>query len=189
MTIWMTFTVYMVLCWGFKPQTAKWVPLFNGQDLYGWEKYLGVPNAESHVPILTTDIDGNYITDLGIGNDPLEVFSVVTQDGQPAIRVSGEVFGTLIFKGANQNYHLKLEYKWGEKKWPPRKDLPRDSGLLYHGFGEPGCVRMRWHHSQELQIQEGDCGDYWTVGDVEIDIPSTKKRTAKDGFNTILMQV
>ncbi len=29
-------------------------------------------------------------------------------------------------------------------------------------------------NSQELQIQQGDMGDYWPVGDTEIDIPSVR---------------
>lgn len=33
--------------------------------------------------------------------------------------------------------------------------------------------------SQECQIQEGDAGDYWPVGDVTIDIPSVKTDSSK----------
>lgn len=193
MTIWPSVISIWMLVLGFNPDNSEWTPLFNGTDFDGWQKYLGVPHAESLVPTLTTDVEGNYITDLGVENDPLQVFTIVTNDEQPAIRVSGEVFGTLNSLQSYRNYHLKLEYKWGEKRWPPRKDLPRDSGLLYHGFGEPGCVGLRWHHTQECQIQEGDCGDYWPVGNVEIDIPSTKLDTggwygydAEAGMNTFV---
>tara|TARA_R110002167_G_scaffold91238_2_gene245511 strand:+ start:527 stop:1054 length:528 start_codon:yes stop_codon:yes gene_type:complete len=56
----------------------------------------------------------------------------------------------------------------------PREKGPRDSGLLYHGFGAPGSFD-NWMGSQELQVQEGDMGDYWPVGDVEIDVPSVAK--------------
>lgn len=178
MTIWPSVISVWILVFGFAPTTSEWTQLFNGEDFDGWQKYLGVPNSASLVPTLTTDVKGNYVADLGVENDPLQVFTVVAKDGEPAIRVSGEVFGTLNFNQSYSNYHLKLEYKWGQKKWPPRKDLPRDSGLLYHGFGEPGCVGMKWHHSQECQIQEGDCGDYWPVGNVEIDIPSNKLDTS-----------
>ena len=184
MILWPSVIVSWILVSGIHPNASEWTPLFNGNDLDGWQKYLGIPNAESLVPTLTTNVEGNYISDLGVENDPLKVFTIVTHEGEAAIRVSGEIFGTLNSTKSYSNYHLKLEYKWGEKKWPPRKDLPRDSGLLYHGFGEPGCVGMRWHHTQECQIQQGDCGDYWPVGDVEIDIPSSKPDTGRwYGYN------
>jgi hypothetical protein len=32
------------------------------------------------------------------------------------------------------------EYKWGEKKWPPRNDVPRLGGIILHATGEPGAV-------------------------------------------------
>jgi Domain of Unknown Function (DUF1080) len=89
------------------------------------------------------------------------------------------VFGTLITEDEYENYHLKLEFKWGQKKWPPRLHLPRDAGLLYHGYGEPGSVGKRWHATQECQIQEGDTGDYWPIGGVTIDIPSVQTDTSK----------
>ena len=31
-----------------------------------------------------------------------------------------------------KDYRLSLEYKWGEKKFPPRLEAVRDAGLLYH---------------------------------------------------------
>ena len=43
-------------------------------------------------------------------------------------------------------------------------------GMIYTEPGFP--LAYPWMNSQELQIQEGDMGDYWPVGDVEIDIPS-----------------
>ncbi len=157
----------------------KWKPLFNGKDFTGWIKYLGVPEPTSSVPGFTKDEKGKYTTDFGINNDPLEVYTIVQEDGSPAIKVSGEVFGTLITEDEYENYHLKLEFKWGQKKWPPRMHLPRDAGLLYHGFGKPGSIFKRWHSTQECQIQEGDTGDYWPIGGVTIDIPSVQTDTSK----------
>lgn len=139
--------------------------LFNGHDFTGWEKYLGVPNGETQP--------------LGINNDPYGVFSITQVDGTPAIRASGEVFGTLTHQKTFKNYHLKLEFKWGTLKWPPRLQMPRDAGLLYHGFGIGGSVAQRWHHTQECQIQEGDTGDYWPIGDVCMDIPAIKTDTSR----------
>jgi len=144
---------------------SSWEPLWNGHDLSGWHTYLGTPfNLED-------DSLGNKIEPFGVDNDPLEVIKVVKMDEGNAIRISGVAWGMLYTERDYKNYHLKLKVKWGEKMHSPREEGPRDSGLLYHGFGEPGSAYY-WMNSQELQIQQGDMGDYWPVGDVEIDIPS-----------------
>jgi hypothetical protein len=95
---------------------------------------------------------------------------VVEVDGKPAIRISGEIFGALTSKKDFQNYHLKLEFKWGEKRWPPREKAVRDSGLLYHCVGPHGAAGTFWMRSQECQIQEHDCGDYWSVDGAIVDV-------------------
>ncbi|MGL5095389.1 MAG: 3-keto-disaccharide hydrolase [Planctomycetia bacterium] len=53
-----------------------------------------------------------------------------------------------------------LQFKWGEKKWEPRKNDKRDSGLLLHCVGKHGAFWNVWMRSLECQIQEGDCGDF-----------------------------
>jgi hypothetical protein len=108
--------------------------------------------------------DGTYVERLGPNRDPLQVFTVARVDGKPAIRISGEVFGELRTKGSFENYHLRLQFKWGEKKWPPRLNAPRDSGLLYHVHTGPGAEDRVWARSIELQIQEKDVGDLYAVG-------------------------
>jgi hypothetical protein len=143
----------------------EWIPIWNGNDLTNWHSYLGTPYN------LKTDSLGKAIERFGIDNDPLEVIKVVEADQGNAIRISGVAWGMIYTEDSFQNYHLKLKVKWGEDMHIPREKGPRDSGLLYHGFGEPGSA-YPWMGSQELQIQQGDMGDYWPVGDVEIDIPS-----------------
>lgn len=144
----------------------KWQSLWNGEDFTGWHTYLGTPYQ------LEADSLGNPYQPFGIDNDPLSVISVVHIDEAPAIRISGVAWGMIYTEDSYKNYHLKLQVKWGSDKHPPRENAPRDSGLLYHGFGEPGSA-YNWMGSQELQIQEGDMGDYWPVGEVEIDVPSS----------------
>jgi len=99
----------------------------------------------------------------------------VDVDGKPAIRISGEIFGALTSKDEFENYHLKLEFKWGEKKWPPREKDVRDSGLLYHCVGPHGAAGTFWMQSQECQIQEKDCGDYWSVAGAIVDVEGERK--------------
>jgi hypothetical protein len=138
-----------------------WTPLFNGKDLDGWDTWLGRPHMEKEI--------------VGLNKDPKGVYKVVAEDGQPAVRISGEIWGALTSKKEYENYHLKLEFKWGEKKWPPRDKAVRDSGLLYHCVGPQGAAGTFWMQSQECQIQEHDCGDYWSVAGAIVDVEGERK--------------
>lgn len=148
---------------------SDWTPLWNGTDLDGWTTWMRQPAPSSEVPGLKRDASGRYIEPIGSGRDPLQVFTVVREvDGRSAIRISGEVFGELRTKAAFKDYHLRLQFKWGEKKWPPRDkpETPRDSGLLYHVHAAPGAEGRTWARSVELQIQEHDVGDLYAIGSV-----------------------
>ena len=150
-------------------QDGNWIALWNGKDLTGWHTFLGTPYQSNE------DDAGNKIIPFGIDHDPLQVIKVVDTDQGKAIRISGVAWGMIYTEKIFQNYHLKLKVKWGKDMHIPRENGPRDSGLLYHGNGEPGSeLAYPWMNSQELQIQQGDMGDYWPVGDTEIDIPSVR---------------
>lgn len=150
-------------------EKENWRSIFNGKDLSGWETFLDSPYAAS---------SSQKLPALGLNNDPGHVFSVVIEDGQPVIRISGETYGGINTLEDFENYHLRLEYKWGTKKWPPKLDQPRDSGLLYHSTGNHGTP-MLWMESFEYQIQEGDTGDYWGVMNVLADISAKKNAQGK----------
>ncbi len=94
--------------------------LFNGQDLAGFDTYLG-PAQTGNSPY-------------GKDHDPERVFTV--HGGQ--LHISGKVYGGLLTQSSFENYHLTLEYKWGEKKWPPRQTSLRASGVVLHASGTPG---------------------------------------------------
>jgi len=144
-----------------------WRPLWNGRDFDGWTTWMREPEPSSEVPGLKRDEHGKYLEPIGSGRDPLHVFTIVNNvDGRPAIRISGEVFGELRTTASFKDYHLRLQFKWGEKKWPPRDRpaTPRDSGLLYHVHAAPGAGGRTWARSIELQIQEHDVGDLYAVG-------------------------
>lgn len=74
------------------------------------------------------------------------------------------------------NYHLQLQFKWGQQTWGKKKGLKKDSGLLYHAVGEQGAQNTPWMRSQEFQIEEGNTGDYWGVAGAIQDIPATLKK-------------
>jgi hypothetical protein len=78
--------------------------LIEGVDLAVWDRYLGKP--------LKQDVA------LGLNNDPDGVYSIVTLEGESALRISGEVWGSLISKREFCNFRLKAEFKWGSAVWP-----------------------------------------------------------------------
>ena len=142
----------------------EWQPLFNGKDLSNWESFLARPDKSFEVPGMERDEKGEYISPIGENKDPLGVFKISQVDGEPAIHVSGQGYGTITTKQSFKNFDLKMEFKWGEKRWPPREFEVRDCGLLYAVHGPLGGLWNTWPKSVEFQIQEGDTGDLWTVG-------------------------
>jgi hypothetical protein len=138
--------------------------LFNGQDLSGWDTFMSKPDPAWNVPGMTRDGQGNYLDPVGTNRDPLGVFKVEVADGRPAIHISGQGFGVLTSRESFENFHLRLQIKWGEKRWGKKANLPRDSGLLYYGHGDDGSVDGNWPHSVEMQIQEHDMGDLFALG-------------------------
>ena len=150
---------------------ATWTPLFNGRDLTGWTMFMAKPDRTWEVPGLKRDAAGNYLEPIGRNRDPLTVFSVETVDGRPAIHVSGQGFGVITTVGEFANFHLRLQVKWGDKKWGTKANSPRDCGLLYFCHGEPGFDRGPWPRSIEFQIQEHDMGDLFAIG-ARITVPA-----------------
>jgi hypothetical protein len=151
-----------------------WRPLFNGKDLSGWETYMNKPFHTWDVPGLQRDTNGAYLERLGKNRDPLKVFTVENVDGLPAIHVSGQGFGTLTTSETFTNYHLRLQVKWGERRWASRTNVVRDAGLLYFAHGEPGFRDGSWPRSIEFQIQEHDMGDLFAIG-TQITVTSRKE--------------
>lgn len=146
--------------------SQQWHALFNGRNLSGWDTWLGPQHNDL----------GKIENDkaVGLNNDPDHVFTVIKMDGQKVIRISGNGWGGISTRKEYGNYHLQLQFKWGTLKWKDKKDKKRDSGLLYHAVGEHGADYGAWMRSQEFQVQEGDCGDYWGVAGGMQDIPAVK---------------
>ena len=86
--------------------------------------------------------------------DPHEVFSL--KDGM--LHVTGNGLGGLITKREYRDYHLIIEFKWGEKTWHGRTNAARDTGVLFHCTGPDGSLHP-WMASFEAQIIEGGVGD------------------------------
>jgi hypothetical protein len=151
--------------WAGEPSASEksgWQSLFNGKDLTGWDTYLG--------PKYDTTLRKRDTTPIGLNNDPDKVFDVVKMGKENLLRISGEHFGGISTVREFENYHLQLQFKWGQLKWPPRKTAKKDSGLMYHATGPHGADGGNWMRSHEFQIQEGDCGDYWGCAGAICDI-------------------
>ena len=157
---------------------GPWTPLFNGKDLTGWDTWLGKPHTLTNVPGLARDDQGEYVQPIGLNRDPHGVFSVVSIEGRAAVRISGETYGGLITREEYENYHLRFEFKWGLKRWPPREQAVRDSGCCYHSVGPNDASYGFWMRSFEFQIQEGDCGDFYSLAGVIVDAEAVPRDPA-----------
>jgi hypothetical protein len=171
--------IAFVMMAGLVPADDAWRPLMNGRDLTGWETWLSKPHKSSTVEGLNRNDKGEYVESLGLNRDPNKVFSIVTEDGRSALRVSGEVWGGLSTLEEFENYHFRAEFKWGQKKWPPREKTVRDNGLLYHAVGKHGAGSGAWLKSFEMQIQEHDCGDFHSVAGVLADVEAVPKNPSQ----------
>ncbi len=107
------------------------IKLFNGQDrtgLYTWLKGSG-------------------------REDPKKVFTI--HDGM--IHASGEDLGYVATDKEYQDYHLIVEYKWGQKTYGSKS--VRNSGILLHAVGPDGGAGGVWMSCIECQLAQGCVGD------------------------------
>jgi len=158
--------VSSVIFAGCTTEKEEWKPLFNGKDLSGWDTYLG--------PRYDTLLKKTDSIPVGLNNDPSGVFKVVRMGDENVLRISGENFGGISTSDQYENYHLQLQFRWGELKWAPKKKNKRDSGLMYDAVGPHGADGGFWMRSHEFQIEEGDCGDYWACAGAMADIKVRK---------------
>jgi hypothetical protein len=137
---------------------GKPVALFDGRSLNGWQPWLGYPDPG------VTYKSSPGMAAIGTGRDTSGDFAVRQVDGAPAIWIKGETWGSLVHRADLRDYHLRLEYKWGAKTWPPRETQPQNNGLLYHTHGTPGEVFGTWRPSVEFEIMKGSTGMVVMVG-------------------------
>ncbi|MGC6455261.1 MAG: family 16 glycoside hydrolase [Coraliomargaritaceae bacterium] len=141
----------------------SWKTLLDS-ELSKWEVWTGVPH-ESVVGLPAGVVGQPDVTNgvpIGKG-DPLGLFSVDEEGDELILKVTGQVYAGLTSLESFSDYHLTLEVKWGSQKWEPRLQAKRDSGLLYHCYGEHGSFWNVWKSCLELQIQEGDMGDLFQL--------------------------
>jgi len=115
------------------------IALFNGKNLDGLYTWLR---------------DAKY-------EDPRGVFQVAGG----ALHISGDGFGYVATKRRYKDYHLVLEYRWGERTWQSRKNNARDSGLILHCVEPDGSFGGTFMAGIEAQVIEGGVGDILVVVD------------------------
>jgi hypothetical protein len=107
------------------------VLLFNGKDLSGLTTWLRDTKRD----------------------DPRRVFRVT--DG--LLHVTGDGYGYVATERAYADYHLVVEYKWGERTDGGKS--VRNSGVLLHATGPDGAANGTWMASIECQLAQGCVGD------------------------------
>ena len=146
---------------GFSQKKNKTIELFDA-DLNKFETWIAVPHTSvTGLPEGTYQSNNVHSgTPMGLNNDVKQVFRIITEDNEPVLKITGEIYGGLTTKENYGNYHLSVMFKWGDKKWAPRLELLRDSGILYHAYGAHGRFWKTWKTSMEYQVQETDMGDF-----------------------------
>ncbi len=131
-----------------------WTPLFNGKDLTGFYTIVGGGVGKN------TDPDGYFKVEDGM----IHILGLAATEAQ-------KPWGYIATEKVYDNYHLRAQFKWGTKKFTPRTNQPRDSGILYHMNG-PDMKTSDWPQSIEFQVQENDVGEMIIVGkNVEVTVP------------------
>lgn len=147
----LSFLLLPFICLVSKSHAQDFKPLFNGKNLKGWHSYLKTKGKD---------------------NDPEKVFSV----DSGMLKITGKEFGYVVTEKSYSNFHLVVEFKWGEKKYPPREGKVRDNGILYFVVPEDKV----WPRSIECQIQEGDCGDFWLIDSTTVVIDGIRTPATKN---------
>lgn len=118
---------------------------------------------------------------VGLNPPGQDVFTVQVERGEPVLRVSGEYYGCLVTRESFSNYHFRVQFKWGEKKWEPRVTELKDSGILYHSRGDFGVDYWKsWALSHEFQVIEHGLGEYWTQATSAIDLRANPKKPGEE---------
>jgi hypothetical protein len=152
--------------------TGEWKPLFD-EKFTQWEKWVGAP-YDTNLDKSTGGKVKSKAQPYGLNNDPRHVFNFEMTSGEPVLHITGEVYGGFTTLAAYANYHLRIQVKWGARKWPPKQRALRDSGLLFHCTGPHGVSGNEfkcWKRSFEFQVEDTDCADLFFLRGTHADVP------------------
>lgn len=149
---------------------TDWTNLLD-KDLSQWNNYLSYRMPAGYNGSQPKDSLGNLIEPIGENKDTFGVFTVSEVNHEPILKISGKIYGCVSTKQEYANYHFRVQMKWGDKKYNPRKNLLKDSGILYHSIGPNGAEFFRsWMRSIEFQVMSGHMGDFWGQNNTAVDV-------------------
>lgn len=149
---------------------TEWTNLLDIQ-LSQWNNYLSYQIPVGYNGTQPKDSLGNLIEPIGENKDTFGVFTVSEVNNEPILKISGKIYGCVSTKQEFENYHFRVQMKWGDKKYNPRKNLLKDSGILYHSIGPNGAEYFRsWMRSIEFQVMSGHIGDFWGQNNTAVDV-------------------
>jgi hypothetical protein len=146
------------------------------KDLSHWRIYQSYQHANGFDGRAPVDEAGEKLAPIGFDKNLDNLFTVTEEEGEPVLHIDGPTYGCVISNESYRNYHLRLQVKFGQKRWEPRLDKAIDSGLLYHSVGEIGIdYWYSWMRSFEFQVMqsgtsEGNSGDFWSIARSKADI-------------------
>lgn len=121
--------------------------MFNGRDLDGWYTFLQT-HGKDRDPDNVITIEGGAIHLYKHATDGAHV-----------------VMGYIGTRKEFGDYHLRFQYRWGEKKFEPRYTMKRDAGLYYHILG-PDAV---WPRALQFQVEQTNVGDLIALHGFQLD--------------------
>ena len=159
--------------------------LWNGASKDAFAGWTPVGNKGQHSSVSTiSHADGQTISFELPGSDPdaalVPWFTHESQAGENdtrALRIGGKPSGYLRTRDAfGADYHLSLEWAWeGERGG--------NSGVLLH-VTQPD-VLFGWPQSMEVQLQAGSAGDFWVIGEDQVDVTvpnmDQRRKAKKEG--------
>jgi hypothetical protein len=154
--------LFFIGCIGYAlAQNTKTIQLLDA-NLTNFNTFIGVPHSTvDDLPEGTYQSDDvRKGTPLGLNNDLKHIFTTTNIDGNTILNISGEIYGSITTKDTYSNYHFSTMFKWGNKKWEPRLLRKKDTGILYHSYGDYGRFWNTWKTCLEFQVQETDLGDF-----------------------------
>ncbi len=147
--------------WGTGDPPAKnevFTPLFNGRDLTGWYTFLQKHGKNS---------DPDRV--VSIANGAIHLY-------KNAADRDHVVMGYIATEKEYGDYHLRVQYRWGSKKFQPRYALKRDAGIYYHILGEDAV----WPRALQFQVEQTNVGDLIVLHGFQLDTwvdPKTREET------------
>lgn len=148
-------TLLIIISMSFMATAQKMKPVFNGKNLNNWDIYIG------------TALKG--FEELKEKATPDHIYSLVEKDNETLLHISGDINASIATKKEYENYHFRMEFKWGDEVY-----TTRNSGLLYHSFGPFGAGIDTWMSSIELQLMHENLGDAYMMADSYAEIPVKK---------------